>query len=439
MKKTINLKKISDIFYFTAFILSFAVFFCLNKTSTNIFGIDFCYNKINGILILILNFSLFMFNFLSKNSLKNTKKLFYLCSIPLLIFGNLILLTDNIFVIFVLLLLIHLIDYLFNNTKYSFLNDFLTLFISFGLLSFGLMKYFTLYEISLTFQNIAQFQYKIDDFVNNLAFWGLLILIFRLFNFLPFNTKNENTYIFSYNRILYFIIGCYLSIKVFPLFNYFFDKSQNIIMCYLLFNLIYFSFLQIKSKNMIEFLKLTMPANAIIGFFSLFSYSEVGVVSFIYYSIGLILTYLGCFILSDIIKKAIGTDNFDSLKKISYGNKLIILFTFVVFLNLAKIPPFVGFFSGVYSTLNLFLIDTSGFIMTCAPYVTVFSSLLISINSLNVLTRVTTEPIEEIKSFPFDLKQKSSLLVICFCIFITGAGINFIINYLLNIINAGSI
>lgn len=438
MKNIIKLRKITNIFYFIVLILSLFALFSFDDKNITIFGIDFCYNKINGMLLFLSDLTLYLFSLNSKNSIKNIQKIFYPLSIALLVLLNSILIIDNIFVNYILLFLIFLINYFLSKSKCQFCIDCSMLFASFVFISYGLLRYFAVNNIDATLSNIGYYQNRIDDFVIGLAFIGFLIIIFRLFNLIPFNLKQKNSHIFGFNTILYLIIGCDLLIKTFIIFNYFFYQFQTIIALYLIINVIYFGLIQFKSKGIIEFLKLTLPINIIVGIFSLFLYNEGGFISFVYYSMALILTYGAGFLISDIIEKKMGTNHFAGLSKISHNSRLIRFFIFIVFLNIAKIPPFIDSFASMYSFLNIFLIDFSGIVMTVAPYILFAFSFLVSLNTFGVLYKILIEPEREAKSFLLSQRQKFVLLVICFAIFITGAGVEYILNQFANIVDVGN-
>ncbi|MBR2068579.1 MAG: hypothetical protein IJ877_02335 [Candidatus Gastranaerophilales bacterium] len=404
----------------------------------SIAGIEFCYNKINGMFLFLADLVLFLFNLNSKNSIRNMQKLFYPLSVLLLIAVNLAVIADNIFILFLILFITFLINYILNRSEKTFSYDCIILFISFALISYGLLRYFVLNDISATFSNIAQYQYRVDDFIVNIGFLGFLILIFRLFNFLPFDLKAQNSHIFGFSTIIYLIVGCDLLIKTFILFNYYFYKSQSIIALYLILNLVYFVLSQFKSKGLNEFLKLSLCANIIIGIFGLFLYNESGFISFIYYSISLILTYAAGFLLSDIIEKKMHSDKFSMLKKITHNDRLIKFFIFIIFLNIAHIPPCVAFCASIYTFLNIFLIDMQGLIMTFAPYILFAAMFLLSLNALNVISKILIEPIRPLKSFMISQRQKFILSVISFALLISGLGIQYIMSQFMNIVSVGN-
>ena len=226
-------------------------------------------------------------------------------------------------------------------------------------------------------------------------------------------------------------------IKTFILFNYYFFKFQSLIAIYLIINILYFVLMQFRAKGIIEFLNYTLPINITIGIFALFLYSESGLISFIYYSLGLILTYSAGFFISDIIERKMGSNIFISLKKISHNDRLIRFFIFIIFLNIAKIPPFVSFFAGMYSILNIFLIDFAGKIMTFVPYILFFCLFALSLNSFSVLYKILIEPVKPMASFLLSQRQKTVLLIICFAIFISGVGVEYILNQFTNFIDVG--
>lgn len=439
MKNFIKLRKLTNIFYFMAFLFSVIALFCINEKTLTIFGVDFYYNKINGMFLFLANFMLYLFNLNSKNSVRYVQKLFYPISLVILILINLILLVDNFFAIFLLLFLLFFANYFLNQSKTLFTKDCITLFISFAFISYGVLRYFALNEIPATLLNILHYQYKIDSLSINFALFGLLLLISKLFNFVPFNLKAKNSFILNFTTMVYLIIGCDLLIKTFILLNYYFYKTQSIISLYIVINVLYYAFMQFRAKGISEFLRLTLSANIAIGIYALFSYGESGLVSFIYYSIAIILSYSAGFLISDIIEKKMQTDDFCALKKINHKNKLIKFFIFIIFLNLAKIPPGAAFCATIYSFLNIFLTDLSGNLISLAPYILFVCAFLLSLNSFNVMGKILIEPQKLLKSFELSLRQKFILSVVCFTLVASGLGVWYIMGQFTNIVDIGNI
>ena len=439
MKNFVQLRKLANIFYFMAFILSVVALLCFGDKTVTIFGIDFYYNKINGMFLFLANFVLYLFNLNSKNSVRYMQKTFYPVSLLILVLINLILLVDNFFLIFLLLFLLFFANYLLNNSKEAFIRDCIALFISYAFISYGVLRYFALNDIPATLMNIVQYQYKIDSLSINFALFGFLLLISKLFNFVPFNLKAKNSFALNFNTMVFLIIGCDLLIKTFVLLNYYFYKVQALISLYIVFNVVYFAFLQFKSKGINEFLRLSLSANIGIGIYSLFLYSESGLISFIYCSIALILSYGGCFLLSDIIEKKMNSDSFCALKKISHNDKLIKFFIFIVFLNLAKVPPGVAFCATIYSFLNIFLSDLTGDLISLAPYILFFCTFLLSLNCFNVMGKILIEPLKPLKVFKLSFRQKFILSVICLTLIVSGLGVLYITSQFTNIVDVGNI
>jgi len=439
MNSFMKLRSIANIFYFFAFILSTIALFCVDEKLITILGVDFYYNKINGVFLFLANFILYLFNLNSKNSVRAVQKLFYPLSILILILINLILVVDNFFAVFLLLFLIFFINYFLNNSKDSLTKDCTTLFVSFLFISYGLLRYFIINDIPATLSNISQYQYKVDILSTNFALFGFLLLVSKLFNFLPFNIKAKNSYILNFSIISYLIIGCNLLIKTFTIFNYNFYNMQNIIAFYLIINILYFVFLQFRAKGINEFLRLTLSANIVVGIFGLFLFTKSALISFIYYSIALILSYSAAFLVSNVIEQKMHTDNFSELKKISHNDKLIKFFIFVVFLNLAKVPPCVAFCASIYSYFNIFLIEFSDIIMLFIPYILFGCSFLLSLNCFGVLGKILIEPDIVLKSFRLSPRQIFALFIVCFAILITGIAAQYITGQFVDVIDVGNI
>ncbi|MBQ8475560.1 hypothetical protein IJ531_00700 [bacterium] len=433
MKGIIKLRKTSNIFYFLIFILSFLALLFLDDKNIILFNIEFSFDRINTMFAFLANLVFFLFNLLSKNSIRKFQHIFYPLSMILIILFNIILFTNSITLVFLGLFFIFLINYFLTKSKSTFSFDISTLFFSFVLISYGLLRYFSLNSISFSFLNIAQYQYRIDEFIINIAFFGFLILIFRLFNLLPYNLKAKNSHILGFNTMLYFVLGCNLLIKMFSIFSYYFYKNQSIIALYLLLNAVYFAIRQFKSKSIIEFLKLTLPLNIIISIFALFTYSQTGFISLIYSMIALILSYGAGFILSDLIEKKMGTAEFSSLKKIGHNDRLIRFFIFVIFLNIAHALPCAGLFSAAFSFLNIFLTESSGLIMTFAPYILFMCAFLLTLEAINVISKTLVEPIKPMGSFLLSFRQRFILYILTFSLFICSFSIEYIISQFIDI------
>ncbi len=434
----IRLRSISILIYFTIFILSLAGVLCFDNLNFSIYNFDFSYNKINASIMFLANLVLFLFIFSSKNSVRKKQKVFYISSLILTILFNLIAISDNFFVIFFLLFLMFLINYFINNSKTQLLYDIIALFVSFLFVSWGLLRYFALNDLALSFSNLSHYLYKVDSFSLNIALCGFLIPLLRLFNLLPFTVKNESSFTEGYNSIINYGIGSLFLIKLFLLFNYEIYNNQSLIIIFLLFNMMYFTIIQFKSKSIKDFLRLIMSTDIIISIFTLFLYDENGLISYIYYSMVIIITYGGGYLLCDLLEKNMGNVDFDKLKKMPKNNLAIVLLIFTIFMNIAKLPLFAGFFAFTQGIFNILNISSSGKIVAISPYILIVCAFLTSFNTIKVISRVLIKPLKPLKYFIFHRRQAFALSVICVILLLYGIGIQYITEQFVNIIETGS-
>ena len=299
LKNHVYLRRITKTIFFIEFILSFFILF-IKETNFPILGIDFALDKFSSYLIFLTSFIFLLFSVISKTFITKSHKAFH--SISLLLFGliNLLILSDNIFASLILLFWLFITTYFFSlvfskkedkkNIIIQLMSDIFWFLTSTFLILKEFAKYFVLNNINFSFSQIAENLYKIDDFSIFLAFVGFLILIARMFNFIPFCAKNLsnstkiNSLVYSLESFSCLTFGCFLFSKTYLNFNFLFYQLQDEIAIFLISNFIIFVILTLRQSNMFKFLNNLFCANIIIGLFSVFSFEKECFRTFAYFA-----------------------------------------------------------------------------------------------------------------------------------------------------------
>lgn len=285
-----------------------------------------------------------------------------------------------------------------NYGKYFYIAiDILWLLIAGFLIAWDFLRYFLLNKIPFNFLNMTDNLYHINDFSIFLAFSGFLIIIFKLFNLPIFYNINPDSSlkIKMTNVILGFILGIFLLIKVYLVFDYLFYQYQNYIAAYLLFSLIWLCFLNLKQDNIFKFLKEVLNIGLIISMFLLFSFEENNLNIFIIFNSILLLSFLfSSFILLNLAKR-FNADSFLGFKKLSDNNKTDKFLIFLSTLNLGAVPISPMFFIVLGTFITIFSYDYDTLILNLAPFVLIFAVFIMSFNCFSVINKILINPIEE--------------------------------------------
>lgn len=354
--------------------------------------------KTEAVFLFILSVVVFSIAFISKNYIQKYNSFFNLALVLLCGILNLFILSNNIFLSLGLIFCFFIISYFLNCTfilkkdkkrtfEYQLIYDFILCFISLFLISCLKLSDFS-------FLNIAHTLPFCDKFALICAFFGFLILGLRLLNFSFFSFKSIknadllNNLVFLFLFILSLISGCVFLYKTFDIFNMIFQKYQNIITSYFIFNFIYLIFLSYKQNSMFKILAYCNCAYLSLAFLVLFSNKSSNI--FIYYIFTLIFSYflsllIGVFIYSKLKIKDVF--EFKKLKKEDKTLKALILYSFLNIIN----TPFLGLFIPFLFCIleisknqdflwGIFVIAFGCFIGVCSIY--------------NLLNKILIEPVD---------------------------------------------
>ncbi|MBQ4647142.1 MAG: hypothetical protein IJB79_07315 [Candidatus Gastranaerophilales bacterium] len=414
LKNPIYIRRIAKVFFLIQFIFGYLTFFCLENVKFSFLNINFAPDGFSRFMLLLTSFLFFLFSIISKTFITKLHKVFYLTSFLLLGLVNFSILCDSIFVFLILLFWIFLIVFYFSTSfcnkeekkivKFQLKNDLTWLLISTSFLLVGFARYFLLNEIEFDFSNINVNLYKLDDSSINIAFFGFLILIARLFNFMPFVAKNLylsnkiNPLVFSINTLCSLILGCCLFLKCYFNFDYLFYQYQDELSIFLLINFIIFVILAFRQKNLLKFLFSLLIPSLIIGLFSVFSFEEDCINTFSYFSIVLCVSYcLSAFVFMILVNK-FKTDELSEFLKIEDKTGLSRIFITASLFNMGCVPFFSFFSAELMSFMMIFSVDYDGMILNIAPYCLVLGALFLSLASFGVLYRILIEPIQKADS-----------------------------------------
>lgn len=447
VKNPIITRRIAKYFFIFQLLVSTILYFCIPEIEFSFLNMSFSFDKFDSALLLITNFIFFLISIISKSFVDKAHRLIYSSLIVLLGLINLIILSDNIFILFVSLFWFFLVNYLLyknlsdktETDKQFFLGvDIFSLIVPFGLIFGNFLRYFLINDIEFSYSNIIQNIQHIDSCSINLAFVGFSIVIFRLLNFIPFNNltlanfSSKNSFLNLINILTSTFIGMILLFRVFFIFNYSAYLLQNLIIIYLLVNLVYFSMLLFNQKSFIRFLIYTLPISVGISIVSLFQFNDIGNVTYIYSLFAISISYLFAFFVGALIEKKFNSDKFDNLMKISHQSRSIKFYILIAFLNLAKIPFGVMFSSTFLCLIAIFSKEFDSLLLVISSYVILGVLLILSLNIFNLLYKILIEPNKQYEGlFDVSKSQHFVFLILCFLIILSGILVKY--NYMLDI------
>lgn len=454
LKKSLYISRIAKITFFIELIFAFFIA-GMKETSFTYLNIDFALDKFCSYLLFINTFVFFLFSIFSKTFIIKLHKVFY--SFSLLLFGiiNILLLSDNIFATLISIFWLFLVSCFFlvtfskNENKKSIIVQLMSDMFWFLASIFSILKefakYFVANNINFSFSELSQNLYKIDDFSIALAFIGFLILIGRMFNFIPFRTKNLSVctnvipFVYYMQGCSFLIAGCFLFTKIYLNFNFLFYQMQDIITIFLLINFILFLFLSFRQNNMFKFLNNFFTANIIIGLFSVFSFEKECFRIFAYFVFVLIISYVFSSFVFIVLNQKFNTDKFDELKRINDKSKLLQFFTAISILNIASAPILAFFSAELISFMMIFSTDYEGSVLNFAPFVLILGAFILSLSAYGVIYRILIEPVEKIcRQTSLSNHQVLVFIVLTFALVILSFTPDYIFKQIGTIVNIGN-
>jgi len=455
LKNHIYIRRTTKVIFSIEFILSVFILF-IKETKFSIFGIDFILDKFSSYLIFLTSLVFLLFSVISKTFIIKSHKAFH--AISLILFGliNLLILSDNIFASLILLFWLFLTTYFFcatfcekenkKNIIIQLMSDMFWFLTSTFLILKEFARFFILNNINFSFSTLSENLYKIDDdFSILLAFFGFLILIARMFNFIPFCAKNLsnstkiNPLIYSLQGFSYLTLGCFLFAKTYLNFNFLFYQLQDEIALFLIANFIVFVVLCFRQNNMFKFLNNLFCANIIIGLFSIFSFEAECFRTFAYFAFVTIISYAFSALILIVIKNKFNTDKFEELKRINDKSRLFQFFTTISLLNLASVPLLSFFGAELICFMMIFATDYEGEILNFTPHILIIGAFFIALSVYNIIYKILIEPPE--KSIKPTVLSNHQILVFSILTFATIALSfcpNYIFNQIGNIVNIGN-
>lgn len=408
LKNPIYIRRVAKTFFVIQFIYTCILFLVPNVLNFSILNIDFILDKNAQFLLFLNNFIFFLFSIISKTFILKLHKMFYATSFLLLALVNFSILSDCIFTFFLSLFWIILINYFLsisfvkkeeeNQVKYQITNDLIWYFIAASLILYDFTRCFILNDIDFTFSNLKPNLHMIEDSSTICAFFGMLIIIAKLFNFIPFNSKNIllsnkiNPCVFFLNSITNIILGSFLFLKVYKNFDYLFFQFQDEISIFLIINFIIFAILTLRQKNLFKFLTTAFCTISIVIFFSSFTFEKECLSIFLYSIFILSLSYLLSAFVFIILANKFKSGNLDDFKKIEDKTRLSQIFTTIALLNMASTPllPIFGF--ELICLMTIFSTEYEGIILNYTPYCLILGVLIVSLASFSMLYKILIEP-----------------------------------------------
>lgn len=425
-------RRIAKSLYLLHFLFSSILLVLFQNNNLTFWQNNFVLDETSIYFTFLVSLIFFLFAVISKTFISKFQKPFWAVNFLLLGLINFLIASNNIFIFLISLFWIFLVNFLSStlfskkeakkNATKTLMCDIFCLFISTSLILKEFARYFVLNEINFSFSSLKQYLYKIDDFAISLAFFGFLIIILRLFNFVPFgnnrfnNQFKINPLINSQNLVVLLILGCYLFVKCYINFDYLFYQYQDEIVIYLLLNFIFFVLLILKQKNISKFLNYAFIINVIIAIFSAFSFKEECYFNFIYYTIVICISYSLALFVFMILEKKFKTDNIEEFKKIDDKTKLSQIFISIALLNLASVPILPMFNCELLSFMMMFSIDFNDSILNIAPYILIFGTSILSLATFNVLHKIIVEPI---KKSHITIELRTHQIAICTILSVT--------------------
>lgn len=421
------IRTFSRLGFFVQFVIS-SVFLCVNEEiGFDIFGIDFLFNKMTFSFLFLASLIFFLFSIISKTFIQKLHRVFYASAFLILGLINIAISVDNIFVFLTMLFWVLLLSYFLavsfsdKNVKKALdtqlLCDLLCLFAAISLILKEFARYFVVNEINFAFSNLINYLYKIDDVSIVLAFFGFLMILGRLFNFIPFCAKNMsnagkiNSFVFALNSIINLILACVLFVKCYVNFDYLFYQYQDEIVIFLIINLLIYTFLTLKQRRLFKFLTSIFIINSIVAIFSTFSFAPESIANFIYFALVLSLSYSLCAFVFMILKNKFKTDDIDEFKKIEDKTRLTQTFVSLALLNIAPIPLTPLFGAVSIGFLMIFSTEYEGEILNIVPYCLIIALFLTSLAVFGILHKIMAEPVQKAKKI---IAFSNHQVVVCF-------------------------
>lgn len=454
IKNPIHIRNLSGGFFIINFIVISSIIFLVDKFDFSIFNLHFSLDTVSSLILFLSAFIFMLFSIFSKNSITKLYRVFYSCLAFLLGLIQTFALVDNIFIslqcIFWFMLIFYFMQNIYTKSKkekqylkFKLIENCAVFLVAIFLMGYDFIRYFLLNDIGFDYSNIANNLYHISDISISIAFIGFLILLFKFFNFIPFNAtiiknpNSSNAFIEIINTISSILIGLILLIKTYTMFDFLFYHYQEYIALYLIFNFIYYLILSYRTTSLLDFFINSIIPNIIIGLFGLFVFSSESVNQTIYYILSVIISYLLLGFIFLILINKFKTDLADNFKKITQKSfKLVFLFSI---LNLIR-APFLLMFSTTFSVLtSIFSFDWEGNILNLSIYIIAFGLFFIILNTLNLTHKILIEPNEN-PNFKM-LTSKSSgfcCYILIFLTIIMAIGYQNIFNLMVNSFNIGS-
>lgn len=401
-------RRIAKIFSFIQFASYALILLCYQKESFSLFNINFVADKVALYLVFLTSFVFLLFSIMSKSFVFKLHRVFYAMGFLLLGLLNLAIFADNIFIFLITLFWIFLVNYFLSvsfSTKEAKKDidvqlacDIGCIFLAIAFIIKDFARYFIINDIDFSFSNLIQNLYRIDDVAIVPAWFALLGLCARLFNFVPFSAKNLsisnkiNPFIFSLNSITAYILGCYLFLRCYLNFDYLFYQYQDEIALFLLVNFVIFVLLVMRQKNLFRFLTSIGAINAIVVIFSVFSFEAHCSCNFVYYSIAYTVAYCLCAFVFAILKDKFKTDDVDEFRKISETTKTAGFFIVISLLNIVPVPFMALFGAQALSFMMIFSTDYEGIVLNIAPYCLFFGSIIVSLTVFGMIHKIIALP-----------------------------------------------
>ena len=411
LKNPVYIRRIAKAFFVVQFIITCIVFFCFQETSFSILNFDFNFTRHNQCLLFLSNFIFFIFSIISKSFILKLHRLFYSTNFLLLGLINLLILCDNIFLFLISLFWIFIIEYFLsisffekketNTVNLRLINSLIVLFISTALIIKDFARYFLLNDISFTFSNLSQNIYRIDDLAILSAFLGFLILISRLFNFIPFNSKNLvnskniNPFIFYTNTFCTILLGSVLFYNCYNNFDFLFYQYQDLISVYFLLNFIIFIILSLRLKDIYKFSNHFLTANIAFATFAIFSFTDEAISVFSYFIFVLLISYCLCTTIFMILANKFDTSNLEEFRKINDKSRLSQFFIAISLLNLGNIPLLSLFSAELICFMMIFSTEYDGIILNIVPYFLIIGIFFLSLCAFSILYKILIAPVEK--------------------------------------------
>lgn len=437
-KNPISSRRFGILFFLIHFIYSSLLLLCIEGFEFDLFNISFHLEKVSSILIFISSLMFLIISILSKTFILKSNKAFW--SVMFLSCGiiNTAVLSDNILIIYLniiwLFLLIYFLNIIFIKSKsekkqiFSQLKvDLSVVIISFGLILYDFLRYFILNDIEFKFSNISENLYHINTFSTLIAFFGFVLLVFKMFNLIPLfgkmvsNSSRINSVIAFFNLFPQLIIGVFLFYKTYLIFAYLYWEYQDIIVYYLIFNFIYFLILSFRVDSVVKFLFSLVPVYMIMNLFCIFTFNERGLSAFLYSFVATLFSFCLLYFVLVIISNKFKTDKFEEFKKISSKNHSLVFFTFFSTLNMAGVPMLAIFTSGITVLATLFGSDFDDKALNFVPYILIIGALFVCITMFKIIFNILIAPVDNFKiDFKLPSHQMVALILLCFCIIAIG-------------------